>query len=261
MLQGLRFMRHWSRASCCRFGRPRNVLCTIVPIGTGVTLLATFVLIPGAGGAAWSWHRVTPLIAAAGHDVVAVDLPGDDKNAGLSTYADLVVKAAGRRTDVVLVAQSLGGFTAPLVCERMAVRRLLFVNAMIPAPGETAGEWWDNTGSTEARLEAARHHGYTEDFDLDTYFLHDVPAEVVAEGAAHQRNEADAAFSEPCRFESWPDIDIQVIAGADDRFFPLAFQRRIARERLGRKVDALPGGHLVALAHPRGLADLLLRLR
>ncbi len=29
--------------------------------------MSTFVLIPGAGGAAWYWHRVVPLLRAAGH--------------------------------------------------------------------------------------------------------------------------------------------------------------------------------------------------
>jgi pimeloyl-ACP methyl ester carboxylesterase len=43
----------------------------------------TFVLIPGAGGAAWYWHRVVPLLQAAGHDAIAVDLPADDPAAGL----------------------------------------------------------------------------------------------------------------------------------------------------------------------------------
>jgi pimeloyl-ACP methyl ester carboxylesterase len=50
-----------------------------------------------------------------GHDVVAVDLPCDDESAGLGEYAD-VVNAVGDRTDLVVVAHSLGGFTAPLVC-------------------------------------------------------------------------------------------------------------------------------------------------
>src|SRR3712207_7939619 len=42
----------------------------------------TFVLIPGAGGSAWVWSRLTPLLAEAGHDAIAVDLPGDDESAG-----------------------------------------------------------------------------------------------------------------------------------------------------------------------------------
>src|SRR5689334_8521943 len=134
-----------------------------------------FVLIPGAGGMAWYWHRVVPLLRDAGHDAIAVDLPGNDEHAGLDTYAELVVGAIGQRERVILVAQSLGGFTAPLVCARAPVSMLVFVNAMIPNPGETAGDWWGHTSSLEARASAAKRHGYSAEFDLATYFLHDVP--------------------------------------------------------------------------------------
>jgi pimeloyl-ACP methyl ester carboxylesterase len=220
--------------------------------------VSTFVLIPGAGGVAWYWHRVVPLLRAAGHDAVAVDLPGDDETAGLSVYADRVVEAIGTRTDVVLVAQSLGGFTAPLVCARIPVPRLVLVNAMIPVPGETAGAWWDNTGATAARIAAAERDGYTTKFDLYTYFLHDVPPEIAVQGEPHQRPEADSIFAAPCRFEAWPNIPIHVVAGSDDRFFPIEFQRRVARDRLDAQLDAIPGGHLVALSNPRGLVERLL---
>ena len=43
---------------------------------------------------------------------------------------------------MILVAHSLGGFTAPLVCARTTVRRLIFVNPIIRQPGEIAGAWW-----------------------------------------------------------------------------------------------------------------------
>src|SRR5215813_6587420 len=99
--------------------------------------MSTFVLIPGAGGAAWFWHRVVPLIEQAGHEAIAVDLPGDDESAGLPQYADLVVDAAGGHDDVVLVGMSLGGFTAPMAAERLPTARCVLVNAMIPVPGET----------------------------------------------------------------------------------------------------------------------------
>jgi pimeloyl-ACP methyl ester carboxylesterase len=220
--------------------------------------MTAFVLIPGAGGVAWYWHRVVPLLTAAGHEAIAVDLPGDDEGAGLSAYADRVVDAIGGRKDVVVVAQSLGGFTAPLVCERAHPRMLVFVNAMIPVPGETAGAWWENTGSEAARTAAARKGGYDPTFDLHTYFLHDVPTEVVAAGEAHQRPEVDIVFGEPCAFQEWPKIPIHVIAGRDDRFFPVDFQRRIASERLDVDIDVLPGGHLMALSHPKSLTDRLL---
>jgi surfactin synthase thioesterase subunit len=220
--------------------------------------MTTFVLIPGAGGAAWYWSYVVPRLERAGNEAIAVDLPGNDEHAGLPEYADLVSAALGDRTDVTLVAQSLGGFTAAMVSERVPLASLVFVNAMIPVPGETPGEWWDNTGAIEARTAAAAAGGYGE-FDLTTHFLHDVPADVVAAGEAHQRPEADAVFASRGEFTAWPPIPIRVLVGADDRFFPADFQRKVAHERLGVDVEVLPGGHLIALAHPDSVAEYLLQ--
>jgi hypothetical protein len=158
------------------------------------------------------------------------------------------VQAIGNRTDVVLVASSLGAFTAPLVAQRAPVRGIVLVNAMIPLPGETAGAWWDNTGAQQARVAAADDGGYSPDFDEPLYFLHDVPPEVLVGGEEHRRPEADAVFGSVCAFDSWPDKPIRVAVGVDDRFFPAKFQRQAARERLGLEADMLPGGHLIALA-------------
>ncbi|MET7986932.1 alpha/beta hydrolase [Streptomyces sp. NPDC005281] len=217
-----------------------------------------FVLVPGAGGAAWYWHRVVSELRARGHEAVAVDLPGADKSAGLPEYTDAVVGAIGDRTDTVLVAQSLGGFTAPMVCTRVPVGLLVLVNAMVPLPGETPGQWWVSTGSEPARLAAAEAGGYGPEFDLDTYFLHDVPAEIAAAGAGHERPEADIAFNQPCDIERWPDTTTRVLAATGDRFFPFDFQRRVARDRLGIEAEPIPGGHLAALSQPSALVDQLL---
>jgi pimeloyl-ACP methyl ester carboxylesterase len=220
--------------------------------------MASFVLVPGAGGMAWYWHRVVPLIRAAGHEPIAVELPGDDRHAGLAAYADVVIRAIAERRDVVLVAQSLAGFTAPLICARTPVRKVVFVNAMIPKPSETAGAWWGATGAVEAREQAATSGGYTNEFDMQTYFLHDVPKDVLRAGPEQPREEAETVFGEPCRFERWPDIPIHVLAGQNDRFFPIEFQRRVARERLGKEVDEIAGGHLAALSNAEGLTARLI---
>jgi pimeloyl-ACP methyl ester carboxylesterase len=222
-----------------------------------------FVLVPGAGGAAWYWHRVVPLLERAGHEAMAVDLPGDDENAGLPEYAALVLAATRGADDVVLVAQSLGGFTAPLVARDLvkagtAPRGIVLVNAMIPAPGETPGAWWDDVGQADARVEAAEAGGWPVEFDLDNYFLHDVDPEVAATGEPYQRDEVDAVFACVCDIAAWPDVPTRVVSGADDRFFPLALQQRVARERLGVEPRVVPGGHLVALSQPQSLTDVLL---
>jgi pimeloyl-ACP methyl ester carboxylesterase len=224
--------------------------------------MAFFVLIPGAGGAAFYWERVVPLLEAAGHAAHAVDLPADDEQAGLDEYADLVLRAIAAQSlsQVVLVAQSLGGFTAATTCARAAdkISMLVFVNAMIPVPGETAGAYWGNTGAESARAQAAKERGYSPTFDLHTYFLHDVPEDVARAGESKQRSEAPIVFQQPCAFERWPDVPTHVVVGKDDRFFPNDFQVRVASDRLGKPVKQIPGGHLVALSNPRELSDTLL---
>jgi pimeloyl-ACP methyl ester carboxylesterase len=222
--------------------------------------VSTYLLIPGAGGVAWFWHRVTPLLRAAGHTAIAVDLPGDDPDAGLPEYADLIAEAGSGQPDLVLVAQSLGAFAALPACALLPVRALVLLNAMLPAPGETASAWGENTGAGRARTAAARAGGYTEEFELDTYFLHDVAPEVAAAGEPYQRPEADIAFEQPCPFERWPEIETMVLAGRDDRLFPIDFQRRVARERIGAEIQPLPGGHLNALSEPDAVAGALLAI-
>lgn len=218
--------------------------------------MGSVVLIPGAGGMGWVWHLVERDLRDRGYDAFAVDLKAFGR-IGLPAYADAVVEVIADRTDVAVVAQSMGAFTAPLVWQRAPVDRVVFVNAMIPQPGETPGEWWENVGSEEARKAAAAREGYSPELDLSTYFLHDVPEPLLWELGEHAASQLDERFDDVCTFESWPPIPIHVVAGRDDRFFPLELQQRVARERLGVEPVIVPGGHLAALSHPDELTAVL----
>ena len=208
--------------------------------------MATYVLIHGSGGDSWYWHLVAPRLTALGHEVIAVDLPCDDDSAGLSEYADCVVDAVGAGRDPIVVAQSLGGFTAPLVCDRLAVSLLILVAAMVPLPGESAGEWWANTG-----------HVFPDPFDPAEVFAHDLPADLAAELAAHIRPQSKTPFEKPWPLSSWPEVTTRFLLCRDDRFFPAPFQRRVVKERLDMTPDEMDGGHLPALARPDELVDWL----
>ena len=221
---------------------------------------ATYVLLPGAGGEAWYWHLVAPILRAEGHDVVAPDLPAGDDAAGLAEYADTVVEAVGDRSDLIVVAQSMGAFTAPLVCERGDVRLLVLVAPMIPAPGETPGAWWSNTGQGTARRQQDEAEGRDPDaeFDVMTGFFHDVAPEIVAEAFARgEPRQSDTPWDQPWPLDAWPSVPTKVLAGRHDRLFPLVFMRRLARERLGVDVEVLDTGHLPALSRPEELAQRL----
>jgi pimeloyl-ACP methyl ester carboxylesterase len=218
--------------------------------------MATFVFVHGAGSDSGDWRPVTPELRRRGHDVVAVDLPCEDESAGLAEYAGTVVKAIGDRTDLVVVGHSLGGFTAPLVCDRVPVRLLVMLQAMIPAPGETFGDWWTNTGYSEAKRRNDERLGGAPADDVALYF-HDTPPDLVADAMARDRGQAGAPLDQPWPLKTWPTVPTRVLIARDDRCFPAEFMRRVARERLGITPDEMPGDHAPMLGHPAELAERL----
>jgi pimeloyl-ACP methyl ester carboxylesterase len=223
--------------------------------------MATFVLIHGAGSDSWYWHLVGPRLQAHGHDVVAPDLPSDDDDAGVDEYADAVVQAIGDRRDLVVVGQSLGGLTAPLVCDRVSAKCMILVVAIVPLPGERPRDWWANTGYDAAHRDQAGREGRVLDADFDAIaeFFHDVPDDVTAEAMARgERAQSGTPLDKPWPLGAWPVVPTHFLLCRDDRCFPAPFLRRVVRDRLGIVPDEMDGGHLPALARPAELVDRLL---
>jgi pimeloyl-ACP methyl ester carboxylesterase len=225
--------------------------------------MATFVLLPGAGSDSWYWHLVAPELRAAGHEVIAVDLPVDDDACGLAEYSDVAVQAIGAHTDLVVVAQSMGAFTAPLIATRVDVDLIVLVAGMVPTAGESPGEWWKNTGQPEAARAADIREGRDPDKEFDPIesFLHDVPDAVAIESAAHVRNQSGTPFQKPWPLDEWPRVPTKFLLCRQDRLFPADFQRRVVRERLGITPDEIDSGHLPALSVPAELGARLLTYR
>ena len=144
--------------------------------------MANFVLVHGAWHGAWCWQRVLPLLTRAGHRAHAVTLSGVGEHArylspniNLDTHiADvLAMIEAEELTDIVLVGHSYGGVVITGVADRLlaaqktnasialitraTVARMVFVDAVLPLPGES----WSSTQSPDtvkARVESAKAH-------------------------------------------------------------------------------------------------------
>ena len=215
--------------------------------------MATYALIHGAADTGWFWHLVAAELRERGHEVVAPDLPCDDDSAGLPEYADTVVEAIGDRSDLVVVAQSFGGFTAPLVCERVPVDLLVLLAAMVPLPGERPADWLASTGYEQALQELEPNRPAPD--DMIGWFLHDVPPDLAADALRRGRDQSDTPGEQPWPLPAWPDVPTRFLLCRDDRMFPAEFLRRVARERLGIAADEIDGGHCVALSRPKDLAD------
>lgn len=132
------------------------------------------VLVHGAWGGAWIWRRVLGPLRAAGHEVHAVTLTGDGERAHLrqrgitlqTHVADVVALVeAEELSGIVLVGHSYGGMVITGAADRLlqrdarALHRLVYVDAMVPLPGEG----WGDTNPPDvvaARTAAARAHDH-----------------------------------------------------------------------------------------------------
>ncbi|HWS52449.1 MAG TPA: alpha/beta hydrolase [Microbacterium sp.] len=209
--------------------------------------MATFVLIHGGGSTSWDWHLVSPLLKDAGHEAIAVDLPIEDPTATLDDYVRSVAVAVGHRTDAIVVGHSLGGFTAPLACAALSAAGLVYLTAMIPAPGESFMQWWTNTG----------HDHESIDDDPAISFFNGVPDSLAVEARRRERDQQGAWMSDPWPGGRYPDVPTSAIVCRDDQFFPAPFMRRQIADRLSITPVEIPGGHYAPLTHPDAVAAAL----
>jgi pimeloyl-ACP methyl ester carboxylesterase len=128
--------------------------------------MATFVLVHGAWGGAWSWNRfVVPLLRRAGHDVFPVTLIGlGDRthlahpDVDLETHIQDVVNVLFYEDlrDVVLVGHSYGGNVITGVADRCPerLRQLVYLDAATPSAGQAPAD--SSPGRREAHERRAR---------------------------------------------------------------------------------------------------------
>jgi pimeloyl-ACP methyl ester carboxylesterase len=211
--------------------------------------VSCFAIVHAAGDGAVTWGQVADALRAEGHDVVAVDLPCEDDSATFSDYADVVVDAVGERDDeVVVVGHSLGGFTAPLVVDRLGAAQLVFVTGMVPRPGETATEWWSKTGHSEVCPPLD---------DEVAVFWNDLDPARVKEVRRWGRDQSGTPMAEPFPLTALPDVPTRFVLCTRDRFFPAGWTRGMVRDRLGIEPDEIDAGHCPNLSRPAELARLL----
>ena len=225
--------------------------------------MATFVLIPGAGTDPQVYGATIEHLQQLGHDALAPPLPLDDPDARPSDHAAAVASATPAGREVVVVAQSLGAFAGPLVADRVGAALLVLLAPMVPSPGETAGDWWENTGHAEAIAGLVARHGPMSQWGeraVAEVFLHDVDAEVARATQRFNGAPGPGMFAEPWPRDGWPDVPTRVLCPSEDRLFPVDFQRRVVETRLGLEIDEMPGGHLPMLSRPAELAQRLVEI-
>ncbi|HIZ36793.1 MAG TPA: alpha/beta hydrolase [Candidatus Ruania gallistercoris] len=218
------------------------------------------VLVPGAGSDPAYWEPLRAALAERGVASTAVDLPCTDPAARLEDYAEVIATAvrAVPEGPVQVVGHSFGAFTAPLVADLVPVARLVLVAPMIPAPAESASQWWAATGQTAAHEAAVRAAGLTPPVGLEDLFYNTCSPQQRRRAADWDRDQAETPFVQPWPRSSWPEVPTEVVALAEDLLFPPGFVAQVARDRLGLPVRTSPGGHMGMVSHPGELAEVLL---
>jgi len=228
--------------------------------------VTTFALIHGAWHGAWCFERLTPELEARGHQVIAVDLPGDDPAATFETYADCVVRAlADERDELVLVGHSLGGMTIPLVAARRPVQRLIYLGAFVPVPGRSFAEQLADEPDTvlpECRAGLGERDKQGRSRWIDEAVAQRVLYADCDERDAHVafrrlRPQALAPYGVPCGLERLPFVPSTYVVCTEDRILNPKRSRRVATDRLGAELVELPGGHSPFLSRPSELAGVL----
>jgi pimeloyl-ACP methyl ester carboxylesterase len=110
--------------------------------------MARFLLVHGAMGGAWCWHRNIPGLRAAGHDAEAIDLPGAGADSTpvaevtLDRYAEAIGEALHRSAATespLLTGHSMGGMAITQAAARLPqlISGLIYVSAFLPQPGQS----------------------------------------------------------------------------------------------------------------------------
>lgn len=232
--------------------------------------MSSIVLVHGAWGGAWIWRHVLPGLRAAGHEVHAVTLTGDGERAHLrqssislrTHIADVVgLVEAEELQQVVLVGHSYAGqvITGAADALRGRVRQLVYVDAMVPLPGEGWGTQHAPEVVAERQAAAAAHGNALPPPDPAVFGL-DGPARdwLLRRQVPHPFG----PYREPMDFDAahWQALPRAFIDCTSPAYPTIAAARRRVREQAGWHLVELPTGHCPMVSMPAEFTRVVLAL-
>lgn len=223
-------------------------------------------LIHGGMHGAWCWDFVVGELRALGHRPFAVDLPIEDVTLGANAYAAAAAAAfQDADDDLMIVAHSLGGVTAPLVPALRPVGSLVMLCAALPEAGRSFREQILEGGIMTPRMFEVRAQdtlGRTAmtQANANAVWFHDCEPDIQRWAYRHLRPQGQLVQSEITPLKQWPDVLTHSIVCSDDQACNPAWGREASRDRLGVEPIEMPGGHSPFLSRPAELAAIIDRL-
>jgi len=229
--------------------------------------MTTFALVHGAWHGAWCFEALRTALASHGHDSVAVDLPCDDADAGCEAYADRVADTITGDGHTVVVGHSLGGLSIPLVAERVPIRGLVYLAALLPRIGSSLRDQIRDTDPPpviqemlDLEYDEWERHYWPRFKSAQTAFYGDCDPVDAAAAYAELRHQGTRPMTEPFPLDHMPDVPCAYIVCSRDNNVSPQWGRQAARERLGVVPVELASDHSPMLSHPAELAGLLVEL-
>ncbi|KAA1399710.1 alpha/beta fold hydrolase [Aeromicrobium ginsengisoli] len=227
------------------------------------------ILVPGFWLGAWSWDRIAPALEAAGHDVVALTLPGlesvdaDRSGIGLADHVAAIVAAVDEAEEpVVLVGHSGGGAAVHGAVDQRAdkVARAIYVDSGPLPHGAAINAGLPDNGNGEVPLppwELFREDGGRDLNDFTEAQLDDFRARAIPLPVGVARDPQvladEARFDVPITLISTTftrdEID-QYVAAGEDYFSELPKIKDVT-------IIELPTGHWPQFTKPEQLAEVL----
>jgi len=232
----------------------------------------TIILLHGSWTDARSWHKVTPLLEAMGHTVIAIDLPGRGRNpmpardVSLQACVGAVVKVIDAQPgNVVLAGHSRAGVVLSQVAEVRPDRidGLIYIAAFLLGDGQTVPE----VAARDTASLVAPHLIIDEAEGCDRIGEDALRAALYAdcsdadfeESLGRFTPEPIAPFLTPLRLTegNYGRIRRSYIELARDRAVTPALQAAMRRAEPCRQVITIDAGHCAHLSAPAALASAI----
>lgn len=236
----------------------------------------TFILIHGAWQGAWAWDTIVPRLKAAGHDAIAVDLPGNGHNhlppaeVDLPRYAahvvDIIDSIAG---PIIMVGHSSGGITAAQACDHRPDRIALaiFLAAFLLPDGMSVIQFyaenlqpWMRGANTRVTYDESGELSTIDPVAAVEVFYHKAEPALAQQAARLLTPQPEGGRRSLMQltetgFGSVPRVYIETL---DDRSVHLPLQRKMQQMSPCRTVYSLDSDHAPQLSDPDGLVALFM---